>query len=165
MTQFVHNLHELPYRNGVGIMLINRQHRVFVGQRIDTISDAWQMPQGGIDPNETPLDAAWRELKEEVGTDKAVLLGQTTGWLHYDLPKTIIPKIWGGKYRGQRQQWFLMGFTGIDTDIKLDLHEPEFHEWKWIPISALPSVIVPFKRQLYTDVIHALTPFIANAAW
>lgn len=153
----------LPYRDGVGIMLINRKGLVFVARRIDMVSEAWQMPQGGIDAGESPLAAAQRELKEEIGTDRAVLLKESRDWLTYDLPEEIIPKIWGGKYRGQRQKWFAMRFTGADSDINLDTEDPEFSEWQWIPPKQLPLMIVPFKRELYQalveefkDVIKAL---------
>jgi putative (di)nucleoside polyphosphate hydrolase len=135
-------------------MLLNRQGEVFVGRRIDMpITPAWQMPQGGIDPGETPLQAAVRELREEIGTDKAELLGENPGWLEYDLPPELSQGVWGGRYRGQRQKWFAMRFTGNDSDIDLATEHPEFDAWKWVASERLPDVIVPFKRQLYIDVL------------
>lgn len=144
----------LPYRPGVGVMLLNKDGRVFVAKRIDMVSEAWQMPQGGIDEGEAPLACAWRELKEEIGTDKAVLLKESPRWFTYDLPDELIPKIWGGKFRGQKQRWFAMRFTGSDGDINLSTGDPEFSEWQWIPMEKLPGIIVPFKRRLYQDLVE-----------
>jgi putative (di)nucleoside polyphosphate hydrolase len=147
------------YRPAVGIMLLNRDGRVFVGRRIDMPAGlaAWQMPQGGIDPGETPRQAALRELKEEVGTDKAEILAESRGWLHYDLPEYLRAQLggmWGGRYRGQRQKWFAMRFTGADRDIDPAATEhPEFDAWEWVASERLPELIVPFKRQLYLDVM------------
>jgi len=140
------------YRRGVGIMLLDRNNRVFVGRRIDT-PGAWQMPQGGIDKGEKPRDAALRELTEEVGTDKAEIIGKTKAWLSYELPGQLHRQAWGGRYRGQVQKWFAMRFLGADTDIKLDAHHPEFDAWKWTTRDELIRLIVPFKRQLYIDVL------------
>jgi putative (di)nucleoside polyphosphate hydrolase len=123
------------YRHGVGILLLDRDRRVFVGRRINMPMGlaAWQMPQGGIDPGETPHQAAMRELHEETGTDKAALLGESRVWLHYDLPPEIAGGMWGGKYRGQRQKWFAMRFLGQDRDIDLAAHKhPEFDAWEWV---------------------------------
>ena len=142
------------YRLSVGVMLLNAAGKVFVARRIDMPTmPAWQMPQGGIDPGETPLQAARRELKEETGTDKAELLGESRGWLQYDLPADLARGVWGGRYRGQRQKWFAMRFTGTDADIDLATGDPEFDAWKWIRPERLPEVIVPFKRQLYIDIL------------
>lgn len=144
----------LRYRRAVGIMLLNRQSEVFVGRRIDMPKmPAWQMPQGGIDPGETPRRAALRELKEEIGTDKAEILGESRAWLIYDLPAELVGGIWGGRYRGQRQKWFVMRFTGSDGDINLATQHPEFEAWRWVAPERLPQLIVPFKRQLYIDIL------------
>jgi putative (di)nucleoside polyphosphate hydrolase len=135
-------------------MLLSRAGEVLVARRIDMpIMQAWQMPQGGIDPGETPLQAALRELKEEIGTDKAEILGESSTWLKYDLPSELARGMWGGRYRGQRQKWFFMRFTGSDTDIDLATEHPEFDAWKWIQPELLPEMIVPFKRQLYIDIL------------
>jgi putative (di)nucleoside polyphosphate hydrolase len=144
------------YRPAVGIMLLNHEGRVFVGRRIDMPAGlaAWQMPQGGIDPGETPREAALRELEEEVGTAQAEILSESRAWLHYEVPVEIAGRMWGGRYRGQRQKWFAMRFTGDDADIDpaATVH-PEFDAWQWVPPERLPELIVPFKRQLYLDVL------------
>ncbi len=144
------------YRPAVGIMLLNCAGQVFVGRRIDMPAGlaAWQMPQGGIDPGETPRAAALRELTEEVGTAKADILGESRSWLHYDVPAEIAAAMWGGRYRGQRQKWFAMRFTGEDADIDPAATEhPEFDAWEWVMPERLPDLIVPFKRLLYLDVL------------
>jgi putative (di)nucleoside polyphosphate hydrolase len=161
---------ELPfYRPAVGIMLLNRDGLVFVGRRIDMPAGlaAWQMPQGGIDPGETPRRAALRELQEEVGTDQAEILAKSRAWLHYELPeelRTQFGGMWGGRYRGQRQKWFLMRFTGADRDIDLATGHPEFDAWKWVEPERLPELIVPFKRQLYRDVLAEFRAQLAASA-
>ena len=142
-----------PYRQGVGVMLLNRQAEVLVGKRIDMPSDAWQMPQGGIDGNETPEAAAWREMHEEIGTDKAALLAESRDWYFYDLPPDLADQIWRGRFRGQRQKWFAFRFLGQDADIDITTHRPEFSAWKWAPMAELPSLIVPFKRRLYAELV------------
>jgi putative (di)nucleoside polyphosphate hydrolase len=141
------------YRPGVGIMLLDRERRVFVGRRIDMAGDNWQMPQGGIDRGESPRDAALRELKEEVGTDKAEFLAEAARWLRYEVPQAIAGRIWGGRYRGQMQKWFAMRFTGTDGDIDVATAHPEFNAWRWVAAADLPALIVPFKRQLYHDIL------------
>jgi len=141
----------LPYRPCVGIMLFNNDGHVLVARRIDMVSEAWQMPQGGIDPGESPIDAAFRELEEEIGTAKAEFLAEADGWLDYDLPHDLVAKLWQGRFKGQTQKWFAMRFTGVDTDIDIETETPEFIEWKWAEISALPDLIVPFKRDLYAE--------------
>jgi putative (di)nucleoside polyphosphate hydrolase len=150
-----------PYRRGVGIVLVNQMGRVFVAQRIDSKLPAWQMPQGGIDKGETPRTAALRELLEEIGTDKARIVGVTRAWLRYDLPADLQRKMWRGKYRGQEQKWFLMRFTGIDADINLETAHPEFVAWKWLPFTHLPRVIVGFKREIYKQVVAAFKDKVA----
>ncbi len=144
----------LPYRDGVGIMLINQHRQVFVAKRIDTLSEAWQMPQGGIDEGERPDVAALRELEEETGTSKATILRESKDWLTYDLPQELVGKIWRGRFRGQRQKWFAMRFDGTDSDINIDTPHPEFCEWKWTTPDRLCDLIVPFKRVLYRDIIQ-----------
>ena len=144
----------LEYRRSVGIMLLNRHAEVFVGRRIDIPSvPAWQMPQGGIDPGETPREAALRELKEEIGTDRAEILRESRTWLIYDLPPELGGTVWGGRYRGQKQKWFAMRFTGSDSDINVATAHPEFDRWQWVLPQRLPEMIVPFKRQLYLDIL------------
>jgi putative (di)nucleoside polyphosphate hydrolase len=143
----------LRYRRGVGIMLLDPGKRVFVGRRIDT-PEAWQMPQGGIDPGETPRQAALRELAEEVGTDKAEILAESAQWLRYELPEALHGKAWGGGFRGQEQKWFALRFTGADCDIDLATHHPEFDAWRWVAADALLALIVPFKRALYEAVLQ-----------
>ena len=156
---------DLPfYRPAVGIMLVNPAGLAFIGRRIDMPAGlaAWQMPQGGIDPGETPRQAAFRELKEEVGTDKAEILAETRGWLHYDLPSDIASRMWSGRWRGQRQKWFLMRFTGTDADINPATEHPEFDAWEWVEPERLPELIVPFKRQLYCDLLAEFRPHLAS---
>lgn len=145
----------LPYRKGVGIMLLNAHGEVFVAKRLDTLVEAWQMPQGGIDDGEDPRAAALRELKEEVGTAAATILAESANWYSYDLPDELVPIIWKGQYRGQQQKWFAMRLDGPDSliDIAADDY-PEFSEWKWIPMQQLPDVIVPFKRELYAALVR-----------
>ncbi|MGH6934321.1 MAG: RNA pyrophosphohydrolase [Dongiaceae bacterium] len=144
---------ELPYRRGVGLMLLNARDQVFVGRRIDMPSDSWQMPQGGIDKDERPIEAAWREMAEEVGTAKAELMAESRGWLRYDLPRELAAMLWKGRYRGQEQKWFAFRFTGADSDFTIDTKHPEFSAWRWARMAELPELIVPFKRQLYIDII------------
>jgi len=153
-----------PYRRGVGIVLVNAHGRVFVAQRIDTKEPAWQMPQGGIDKGETPHEAAIRELHEEIGTDKARIIGVTRSWLRYDLPADLQSKVWKGKYRGQEQKWFLMRFTGEDGDINLETGHPEFSQWKWMAFGQLPRAIVGFKRDIYKQVVAAFKDKVAGLA-
>ena len=153
---------DLPYRPCVGLMLLNRDGLVFAGKRIDQTVEGWQMPQGGIDDGETPRQAALRELREEAGTDKAQIVGELDDWLTYDLPPHLVGVAFHGKFRGQRQKWFALRFTGQDSDIDLHTHEPEFSDWRWFAPAALPGLIVPFKRPIYERVIqgfaHLATP-------
>ena len=146
------------YRPGVGIMLLNTDNLVFVARRIDVSEEAWQMPQGGIDVGEEPRDAASRELEEEIGTADAVILAESRGWLRYDLPAEVASRVWRGRYRGQRQKWFAMRFTGKDSDIDLATDHPEFNAWKWAPPASLPQFIVPFKRRLYAEILAEFAP-------
>jgi putative (di)nucleoside polyphosphate hydrolase len=144
------------YRRNVGIMLINSQGLIFVGSRRDMPSGAWQMPQGGIDGDETPRQAVMRELYEEVGTDKASIIGESAGWLSYELPAKLAKKLWRGKWRGQSQKWFAMRFTGTDDDINIATAHPEFAAWRWVKPSQIVDLIVPFKRDLYRAVLDEL---------
>jgi putative (di)nucleoside polyphosphate hydrolase len=148
-----------PYRPCVGIMLINAAGRVFVGNRNDVDGDHWQMPQGGIDDGETPEQAAWRELAEEVGTDKAVLLGESRHWLSYDLPAPLSRRVWHGRFRGQTQRWFAFRFTGDDRDIDLDAHHAEFEAWRWAAPAELVDLTIGFKRDVYRRVVAEMGGF------
>lgn len=160
---------DLPYRPCVGIALFNRDGKVFVGRRIAArggLPDAqpWQMPQGGIDPDEAPHDAALRELFEEtnVGKSSVTLLGRTEGWFSYDLPPELIKQSWKGRYRGQTQKWFAFGFTGNDDEIDIaapgnGAHRPEFGAWQWLPLSATPELIISFKKPVYEAVVSAFS--------
>lgn len=159
----------LPYRPCVGVMLINCAGHAFVGRRIDTRGQPdeggvyWQMPQGGIDPGEELNAAALRELWEETGVQQqhVTLLAQTREELLYDLPDELLGKLWGGRYRGQRQHWLLARFHGADSDIRLDAHDPaEFCEWKWVEPALLPDLIVPFKQQVYRSVLAEFAGYL-----
>lgn len=141
------------YRPGVGIVLLNQRGEVFVGRRADLRDEAWQMPQGGIDEGETTLQAAFRELKEEVGTDTADVIAESGGWFEYDVPEEFARKKWGGRWRGQRQKWLVMLFRGTDADIDLGSDHPEFDSWRWVRVDELLNLAASFKRQLYLDVI------------
>ena len=150
---------DLPYRPCVGVMLVNGDGHVFVGQRRDSDVAAWQMPQGGIDPGEEAETAALRELWEETGVtaDLVTVEGCTTDWVFYDLPDELLGKIWKGKYRGQKQVWYRMRFNGSDDQINIETDHPEFSEWCWLPADQLVDNIVPFKREVYAQVLAAFT--------
>ena len=143
-----------PYREGVGMMVFNHENKVLVGRRIDNDTEAWQMPQGGIERGENPRTAALRELMEEVGTNKVEIIAETNEWFYYDLPPEFSNKLWNGRYAGQMQKWFLMRFIGEDSDINIKTAHPEFAEWSWNAISTLPDLIVDFKRDLYSRVVN-----------
>lgn len=150
----------LPYRLGVGIMLLNNEGKVFVGQRLDSKVEAWQMPQGGIDNNEDFDIAMERELLEEIGTNNISVIKKTDDYLYYDLPNELIPNVWNGKYRGQKQIWYLVRFEGQDSEINLNAsNHPEFKEWQWLDPNNLENVIVPFKRDLYKQIIESFKDF------
>jgi putative (di)nucleoside polyphosphate hydrolase len=145
----------LPYRPAAGVMLINREGKVFVAQRLDSTLEAWQMPQGGLDPGEEPLAGALRELEEETGIspDRVEVLARCPATLFYDLPDDLLGKMWKGRYRGQEQYWFVARFTGTDTEVNLETAHPEFRAWKWADPEDLPAMIVPFKKKLYEEVL------------
>jgi putative (di)nucleoside polyphosphate hydrolase len=144
-------------------MLLNRDGKVFVGARIDNTDEAWQMPQGGIDEGEKPREAAYRELWEETGVtrDKVEFVGKTHGWVTYDLPPELLGKVWGGKYRGQKQKWFLFRFKGQDSDVKIASEHPEFSTWRWILADEMVQSIVPFKRAVYEEVVRSFRAYLA----
>ena len=148
---------DLPYRPCVGVVLVNQNGNIFVGERLDT-PGAWQMPQGGVDDGETLEAAAFRELTEETGVkpEQVAIAGQTSDWVTYDLPDHLIGKVWGGAYRGQKQQWFLMRYKGTDAGISLDHHCQEFRRWKWSDPATVVREIVPFKQAVYQAVLTEL---------
>ena len=143
------NKNKLPLRIGVGIILLNDKNNVFVGKRIDNPKDFWQMPQGGVDKNENLFEAAKRELEEETSVKSIKLIKKLDSWLEYELPENLLGKIWAGKYRGQKQKWFIMRFLGNDNEINIKTKNPEFLDWKWIKISILPVIAVSFKIKIY----------------
>ena len=154
---------DLPYRAAVGVMLLNADGKVFVGQRLDNALDAWQMPQGGLDKGESEEEGALRELEEETGIDRALvtIVARAGRTLDYDLPADLQGKIWGGKYRGQRQTWFLARFNGADSDVHIDTAEPEFRAWKWAEPADLPAMIVPFKQELYRAILREFADYLS----
>lgn len=144
---------QLPFRPGVGMMIINSKSQVFMGKRVDSKIHGWQMPQGGIDAGETPSAAALREMEEEIGTANGKIIAESRNWYSYRVPKTLIPRLWDGKYCGQRQKWFLIDYLGEDTDININTSHPEFEEWKWIDFDELIGDVIPFKVKLYRQII------------
>ena len=147
---------QLPLRTGIGIILLNSKNKVFVGKRIDNPNKYWQMPQGGDDKNENYLEAAHRELREETSIINTKLLKEINKWFTYELPDDLIGKIWKGKYKGQKQKWFIMRFTGNEKEINIKTKNPEFKEWKWIDINQLTNIVVKFKIELYKKIIKEL---------
>ena len=154
----------LPYRPAAAVMLLNADNRVFVAQRIDNALDAWQMPQGGLDRGEDPEAGALRELEEETGIPPRLvaILARAPEELLYDLPPELVGKLWGGKYRGQSQHWFVARFLGRDEDINLDTPHPEFRAWRWVDARDLVDLIVPFKRKLYGEVIEVFAEYLGK---
>jgi putative (di)nucleoside polyphosphate hydrolase len=150
------------YRLGVGVMLLNRERKVFVGARIDNPEDAWQMPQGGIDADEEPWTAALRELEEETGVGPRLVekIAHSPERLRYDLPEEWRPRLWGGKWKGQEQHWFLARFLGSDEQVNIATDHPEFRDWKWVEPELLPELIVPFKRDLYRRLLDDFGPWL-----
>ena len=153
---------ELPLRIGVGIVLLNNENKVFVGKRLDNPENYWQMPQGGVDNNEDFFHAAKRELEEETNIKNIKLIKQVDGWLTYDLPKNLLGKIWKGKYKGQKQKWFIMKFIGKDEEINIKTKKPEFIEWKWLEFKKLPEVAVSFKINIYEKIKEELLSLNLN---
>ncbi|MEP3055891.1 RNA pyrophosphohydrolase [Ascidiaceihabitans sp.] len=153
---------KLPYRQNVGVMVLNAQGQVFVGQRKDNAVAAWQMPQGGIDKGEDARTAALRELEEETGIAPALvtIVAQSEDWIPYDLPHALVPKLWKGRYRGQEQKWFLMQFSGTDADVNIQTEHPEFSAWRWLDSADLVNNIVPFKRDVYVKVVEAFKEYL-----
>ena len=151
---------KLPLRIGVGAIVLNNQNKVFVGKRKDNPIDKWQMPQGGVDENESLNTAMKRELYEETSIKNIKILKELDGWFEYELPKNLLGIIWKGKFRGQKQKWFIVRFTGVESEINLKTDNPEFIEWKWIEISKLPNVVVNFKKNLYIKLFEELKIFI-----
>ncbi len=143
----------LPLRIGVGAVVLNNKNRVFVGKRKDNPVDKWQMPQGGVNEGENLIDAMKRELKEETGIKNIRILKEVEGWSEYELPENLLGKIWRGKYRGQKQKWFIVKFLGNDNEIDLRTSNHEFIEWKWLEIESLPGVIVEFKKKIYEELV------------
>ena len=150
------NINKLPLRIGVGAIVLNEKNKVFVGKRKDNPVDKWQMPQGGVNKNEGYLVAMKRELHEETGITSIKVLKELDQWFEYELPKNLIGIIWKGKYRGQKQKWFIVKFTGKNSEIDLKTKHPEFIEWKWIDINELPNVIVDFKKDVYIKLLKEL---------
>ena len=153
---------KLPYRPCVGVMLMNAEGHIFVGQRKDRFEEAWQMPQGGVEKGEAPREAALRELWEETGVtaDLVEILAESAQWLPYDLPTDLVPQIWKGRYRGQEQKWFLMRFDGTDEQVNIETEHPEFSTWRWQDPAHLVERIVPFKRAVYEKVVEEFTPYL-----
>lgn len=147
------NISNLPFRQGVGMMIIDKDNRVFVGKRIDSKANGWQMPQGGIDLGETPSAAALREMEEEIGSNKGDVIAESKKWYSYRVPTAAIPRLWDGQYCGQKQKWFLIRFTGEDSDINVNTEHPEFDQWKWVDFDNLLNDIISFKYNLYKQVV------------
>ena len=150
----------LPLRIGVGAIVLNNQNKVFVGKRKDNPVNKWQMPQGGVDKNESFLSAMRRELEEETSIKKIKIIKELDGWFEYELPKNLLGIIWKGKFRGQKQRWFIVRFTGNESEINLKTKNPEFIEWKWVEIDELPKIIVDFKKVVYEKLMIELKKFI-----
>lgn len=151
---------ELPLRTGVGIVVLNSENKVFVGKRRDNPFDKWQMPQGGVDPHESLIEAMKRELEEETSIKNIRVLKEFDEWLEYELPRDLVGKIWRGKYRGQKQKWFVVKFLGNDNEININTKNPEFIEWQWVEIDKLPNLIVFFKKHIYKRIAADLKKFI-----
>ena len=154
------NMQKLPMRNGVGVIVLNNENKVFVGKRKDNPVDRWQMPQGGVDIGESYLSAMKRELYEETSIKSIEILKEINGFFEYELPKNLVGIIWKGKFRGQKQKWFITRFIGNESEINLRTKNPEFIEWKWIVPDELPKTIVDFKKKMYVELLEILKDFI-----
>ena len=144
---------KLPLRSGVGVVLLKNNNQIFVAKRIDNPKNFWQMPQGGVDEGEDYYKAALRELKEETSIENIEILEELKDWTEYELPNYLLGKIWKGKYKGQKQKWFIVRFLGKDSEIDLNTEKPEFIEWRWLNVEKLPNVIVPFKKKVYLKLL------------
>ena len=153
---------KLPLRSGVGIVLLNKMNQVFVAKRIDNPKGFWQMPQGGVDKNENYLQAAYRELKEETSIVNVKLIRELDGYLSYELPQHLLGIIWKGKYKGQKQKWFVMKFLGEDNEINIKTKSPEFLEWKWLELNKITDVVVDFKLNVYRKVKEKVNKILVN---
>ena len=153
---------ERPYRPCVGICLVNDEGLIFAGKRIDNRAEAWQMPQGGIDEGEDAIAACFREMAEEIGTDKAALLAEYPDWLDYDIPEPLANKLWEGTYRGQSQKWMLLRYQGSDADINIATDIPEFEQWQWMSPDKLVELAVPFKKDVYRALMAEFAPHFAQ---
>ena len=151
---------DLPLRNGVGIVVLNKQNKIFVAKRIDNPKDFWQMPQGGVDNGESFLTAAYRELEEETSIKNVELIQEIDGTTTYELPKHLLGIIWKGKYKGQKQKWFLMRYLGEDSEINIKTHKPEFLEWRWIDLGVITEVVVDFKLHVYEELKEKIQKII-----
>lgn len=167
-TDRIHvNPDHIAYRKGVGVMILNHEGKVWVGQRQDSDQligpNTWQMPQGGIDSTETPWQAALREMKEEIGTVNVRLIQESRGWISYDFPEELHKILWGGRFYGQTQKWFLVEFLGEDSEININTRHPEFCAWQWVDASELPNLIVSFKRKLYITLLEEFKEHLKTA--
>ena len=151
----------LPLRVGVGAVLLNKNNQVFVGKRRDNPVNKWQMPQGGVDNNEKLVDALKRELYEETSVKSYEIIHELDRWLTYELPENLLGKIWRGKYRGQKQRWFILRFSGEENEINVNTKKPEFLEWKWADIESLPNIIVDFKKKVYEELLVEIRKIIS----
>ncbi|MDB9772425.1 RNA pyrophosphohydrolase [Alphaproteobacteria bacterium] len=151
-----------PYRSCVGLMVFNKIGQVFCGQRLDNKAEAWQLPQGGIDEGETPIEAGFRELKEETSIVNVEFVSEYPEWLNYDIPLPLANALWEGKFRGQTQRWLLFSFTGIDNEININTSHPEFKNWEWINPTQLPLKAISFKQEIYSKINKAFIPIMNN---
>lgn len=162
MSFFADDFGDPLYRPAVGMMMLNAENKIFVGQRFDTKEMAWQMPQGGIGPHEDADQAMLRELEEEIGTRNVEIIVKSKSWYKYDLPSDIAKRLWSGKFKGQKQIWYVLRFRGADQDININTYHPEFSAWKWIDKEELLDLIVPFKRELYTRLLKDLWSYVES---